>query len=79
VRAGQRVAILNFGALFGEAMAAGEELDATVVDMRWVKPLDEELILELAAQPRAADHPGRKCSCRWSGFGRRRAPQTTGY
>lgn len=48
VRPGQRVAILNFGALFSEAMTAGEELDATVVDMRWVKPLDEEMILELA-------------------------------
>jgi 1-deoxy-D-xylulose-5-phosphate synthase len=49
VRPGNRVAILNFGALFQEAMTAGEELDATVVDMRWVKPLDEELILDLAA------------------------------
>lgn len=48
VRPGQSVAILNFGALFAEAMKAGEELDATVVDMRWVKPLDEELLLELA-------------------------------
>lgn len=48
VRPGQRVAILNFGALFQNAMAAGEELDATVVDMRWVKPLDEALLLELA-------------------------------
>jgi 1-deoxy-D-xylulose-5-phosphate synthase len=48
VRPGQRVAILNFGALFGDAMAAGEELDATVADMRWVKPLDETLLLELA-------------------------------
>jgi 1-deoxy-D-xylulose-5-phosphate synthase len=48
VRPGQRVAILNFGALFGDAMAAGEELDATVVDMRWVKPLDDTLVLELA-------------------------------
>jgi 1-deoxy-D-xylulose-5-phosphate synthase len=48
VRPGQQVAILNFGALFADAMKAGEELDATVVDMRWVKPLDEELILELA-------------------------------
>jgi 1-deoxy-D-xylulose-5-phosphate synthase len=48
VRPGNRVAILNFGALFQEAMAAGEELDATVADMRWVKPLDEELVLEIA-------------------------------
>jgi 1-deoxy-D-xylulose-5-phosphate synthase len=48
VRPGNDIAILNFGALFGEAMAAGEELDATVVDMRWVKPLDEALVLELS-------------------------------
>jgi 1-deoxy-D-xylulose-5-phosphate synthase len=48
VRPGQRVAILNFGALFEQAMAAGEELDATVADMRWVKPLDTEMILDLA-------------------------------
>ena len=48
VRPGQRVAILSFGALFSEAMSAGEDLDATVVDMRWVKPLDETLVLELA-------------------------------
>ncbi|GAB5415377.1 MAG: 1-deoxy-D-xylulose-5-phosphate synthase [Congregibacter sp.] len=48
VRPGQGVAILNFGALFGQASAAAEELDATLVDMRWVKPLDEELIRELA-------------------------------
>lgn len=48
VRPGQNVAILNFGALFGHAMAAAEELDATLVDMRWVKPLDEDLIVELA-------------------------------
>jgi 1-deoxy-D-xylulose-5-phosphate synthase len=48
VREGQRVAILSFGTLLGEAMKAGEELDATVVDMRWVKPLDEALVLELA-------------------------------
>ncbi|MEE4279992.1 MAG: 1-deoxy-D-xylulose-5-phosphate synthase [Halieaceae bacterium] len=49
VRRGRRLAILNFGALLGEAIAAGEALDATVVDMRWVKPLDEDLILELAS------------------------------
>ena len=50
VRQGNRVAILNFGALFGEALAAGEKLDATVVDMRWVKPLDEALVFALAAE-----------------------------
>jgi 1-deoxy-D-xylulose-5-phosphate synthase len=50
VRKGARVAILNFGALLHEAMAAGDTLDATVADMRWVKPLDRALILELAAE-----------------------------
>ena len=47
---GQRVAILNFGVLLDQALAAGEALDATVVDMRWVKPLDEAVILSLVAQ-----------------------------
>jgi 1-deoxy-D-xylulose-5-phosphate synthase len=50
VRKGARVAILNFGALLHEAMAAGDTLDATVADMRWVKPLDRTIILELAAE-----------------------------
>lgn len=44
----QPVAILAFGTLLYPALAAAEKLDATVVDMRFVKPLDEELILELA-------------------------------
>ena len=50
VREGGGVAILNFGVLLDQALAAGEELDATVVDMRWVKPLDEAVILSLLAQ-----------------------------
>ena len=50
VRRGKEVAILNFGTLLPEAMVAAEQLNATVVDMRWVKPLDEEKVLELAAQ-----------------------------
>ncbi len=45
VRRGERVAILSFGTLLQEAMIAAEELNATVVDMRWVKPLDEEMVL----------------------------------
>ncbi|MEE4144329.1 MAG: 1-deoxy-D-xylulose-5-phosphate synthase [Halieaceae bacterium] len=48
VRRGERVAILSFGALLKEAMIAAEELNATVVDMRWVKPLDEGMVIELA-------------------------------
>lgn len=48
VRRGEQVAILSFGALLGEALAAAQELNATVVDMRWVKPLDEGMVLEMA-------------------------------
>ncbi len=48
-RAGRRVALLAFGAPLAAALEAGERLDATVANMRFVKPLDRELILELAA------------------------------
>lgn len=48
VRAGQKVAILNFGTRLSAAREAAEELNATLVDMRWVKPLDEDIIKELA-------------------------------
>jgi len=44
-----KVAILSFGVLLPAAMAAAEKLDATVIDMRWVKPLDEARVRELAA------------------------------
>lgn len=48
-RQGEKIAILNFGTLLPEAAAAAEALNATLVDMRFVKPLDEQLVLELAA------------------------------
>jgi 1-deoxy-D-xylulose-5-phosphate synthase len=48
-REGSNVAILNFGTLLGSAIQAAEKLDATVVDMRFVKPLDKEMVLKLAA------------------------------
>ena len=48
VRRGERVAILNFGTLLPEVMAAAEQLNATVVDMRWVKPLDEAQVIKAA-------------------------------
>ncbi|AWF82730.1 1-deoxy-D-xylulose-5-phosphate synthase [Microbulbifer sp. A4B17] len=48
LRQGSGVAILSFGTLLGPAMAAAESLGASVADMRWVKPLDEALIDELA-------------------------------
>ena len=47
-RTGRRIAILSFGTLLASSLAAGEALDATVVDMRWVKPVDRELIRALA-------------------------------
>jgi 1-deoxy-D-xylulose-5-phosphate synthase len=43
-----RVAILAFGALVHPALEAAEILDAAVVDMRFVRPLDTEMILEMA-------------------------------
>ncbi|PIJ40628.1 1-deoxy-D-xylulose-5-phosphate synthase [Tatumella sp. OPLPL6] len=48
VREGSQVAILNFGTLLEEAKHAAEQLGATLVDMRFVKPLDEALVLTLA-------------------------------
>ena len=47
-RRGQRVAILAFGTLLHAALKAAESLGATVADMRFAKPLDAELVLELA-------------------------------
>jgi len=47
-RKGRRIAVLAFGSMVHPAIAAGEAIDATVVNMRWVKPLDADLIEELA-------------------------------
>ena len=47
-REGKRVAILAFGSMVKPAQDAGAELNATVVNMRFVKPLDRELIFRLA-------------------------------
>ncbi len=48
-REGRRIAILAFGTLLYPALRAAEALDATVVNMRWAKPLDAELLLRVAA------------------------------
>ncbi len=48
LRRGQGVALLGFGSLVAPALAAGEVLDATVANMRFIKPLDVDLIVELA-------------------------------
>lgn len=47
--AAKKVAILAFGTLLYPALTAAEALDATVVNMRWVKPLDEELLRQVAS------------------------------
>jgi 1-deoxy-D-xylulose-5-phosphate synthase len=48
-RSGAQVAILNFGTTLATALTVADSLNATVADMRFVKPLDEELINQLAA------------------------------
>jgi 1-deoxy-D-xylulose-5-phosphate synthase len=47
-RTGQKIAILAFGSMLMPSLVAGKALDATVVNMRFVKPLDEALVLKLA-------------------------------
>jgi len=48
-REGNELAILAFGTLLYPALQAAEKLGATVVNMRWAKPLDTELLLRVAA------------------------------
>ena len=48
-RQGQRIAMLAFGSLLYPALQAAERLGATVVNMRWAKPLDTELLLQIAS------------------------------
>ena len=49
-RQGKRIAILAFGTLLYPALQAAQALNATVVNMRWAKPLDLVLLLEVAAE-----------------------------
>ncbi|CAN7722004.1 1-deoxy-D-xylulose-5-phosphate synthase [Pseudoduganella sp. LjRoot289] len=49
-RRGQKIAILAFGSMVAPSVAAGAQLDATVANMRFVKPLDVELVKQLAAE-----------------------------
>ena len=48
-RQGKKIAILAFGSMLQPALAAAEKLDATVANMRFVKPLDTALVYQLAA------------------------------
>jgi 1-deoxy-D-xylulose-5-phosphate synthase len=52
-RQGQRIAVLAFGTLLYPALQVAEHLDLTVANMRWAKPLDTELLLQLAASHEA--------------------------
>jgi 1-deoxy-D-xylulose-5-phosphate synthase len=49
VRDGVSVAILNFGALLHNAVIVADQVNATIADMRFVKPIDEDLIRSLAS------------------------------
>ena len=49
-REGKGIALLAFGAMLTPALRAGDTLDATVANMRFVKPLDVELVRDLAAR-----------------------------
>ena len=48
-RQGESVALVAFGSMVAPALQAAEALNASVADMRFVKPLDEDLLLQLAA------------------------------
>lgn len=50
LRQGSHIAILNFGTLLPAALQAAEQLGLTVADMRFVKPLDTELLRQLARE-----------------------------
>jgi 1-deoxy-D-xylulose-5-phosphate synthase len=52
-RQGQGIAILAFGTLLQPALQAAQALNATVVNMRWAKPLDTELLLQVAREHQA--------------------------
>jgi len=48
LRTGRGIALLAFGSTVSEALQVGDVLDASVVNMRFIKPLDEDIIFELA-------------------------------
>jgi len=49
-RQGSSVAILAFGCMLGPAIEVGDQIDATVINMRFVKPLDEKLLLKISQE-----------------------------
>lgn len=49
-RQGKGIAILAFGSMLAAALEVGEQLDATVINMRFIKPIDTEMIIQLAQE-----------------------------
>ena len=47
-RTGENIALLNFGTLLPEVLQVAEQINATVIDMRFVKPLDEKVLLHIS-------------------------------
>ena len=47
-REGENIALLNFGTLLPEVLQAAKQINATVIDMRFVKPLDEKVLLHIS-------------------------------
>ena len=52
-RIGQKIAIVAFGPLLYAALSVAEELNLTVLNMRWAKPLDEALLIKVAQEHQA--------------------------
>jgi 1-deoxy-D-xylulose-5-phosphate synthase len=77
-RKGRRIAILAFGTLLNAACAVAERLDATVANMRFVKPLDVELVLELARTHEALVTVEEGCITGGAGSGVLEALQAAG-
>jgi len=50
IRQGQKIALLVFGTLLQTALEAAEQLNATVINMRFVKPIDEKMVAKVAAE-----------------------------
>ena len=49
-RKGKNIAILSFGSVLAEGLEISKKLDATLVNMRFIKPLDEKLLLQMASE-----------------------------
>ncbi|WP_082585710.1 1-deoxy-D-xylulose-5-phosphate synthase [Hydrogenophaga sp. Root209] len=78
-RQGKGIAILAFGTLLHPALAAGEKLGASVANMRWAKPLDVELLRELAGTHEALVTVEEGCLPGGAGSAVLEALQTEGF